>query len=211
MNTKTLLFLLSVLTCGCGVKIPPGHYTNTNGPSFGGTDIILKENGRFHYRSWSDDSAPSIGQGGYVTRAGYLFLMFENMHEPKNGYSIKEIEFTNVDSQDAYFTILNPAREPIPAVSFYYDQDSSFGTISQIDGKGQLSMPKTKENKTLVPHYVGIAPLEIIIPSDKCVKLEVILSFNIDRLQLGEHLLYNIKKEEDQYKFKLHYRKNYQN
>jgi len=202
-----LAFLLFIIT-GCSFKIPPGKYTTAPPPesgifAFGGQNLTLTENGRFQYKHWSDDSAPTIGHGGYVVVGNYLMLVFENADIPESRYILQEIECTKQDSQVVNFLLRKPSGEPIPFVSIYNKDDSSQGTMTLMDGEGQVTMLKSSEKKVFIPHHMFLEDMEIKFAGDKCFDIEITIRDETEHLQLGHAKAIKLKREGEQLYIKM--------
>ena len=166
------------------------------------------------FRPIIDDAPPTMGHGGFVTLNNYMILVFENAPEHPSIFYLKEVPCMVADSQNVNFILGNTSGEPLPFVSIYIKDDTSQGTMSGIDGIGQMAMLKSSTNKTFVTHYIRHEPLEIEIEGDKCYEIEATLKEEIDRLQLGNAKILKVKKEENQWFIKMHtwkkFRKIYQ-
>jgi len=209
-----LLIAILVIT-GCSFKIPPGTYSTAPPPSKSGgfyqagRDLTLTENGRFQYKGWSDDAPVTKGHGGYVIFGNNLFLLFENSTNPNVGYTFEEIPCTKQDSQEVNFKFRHTSGEPLIGVTIYNKNDHSQGTLSQIDGIGQIIMLKKQGKKVFVPNYIGFEAMEIEFEGDKCFDINITINEKNNKLQLGHAKIVKLKKEGDQLFIKMPIWKDY--
>ena len=204
MNKFFSLIILVFLAGGCSFKIPPGNYTTASGPSFAGYDFTFKENGRFQYSFWTDDGPPDIGHGGFIIIGNNILFLFENVKTIESGYVLNEIECTKQDSQVVNFKISDKIGKPLIAVSIYNKEDHTQGTITQIDGVGQITLLKEPRNRMFQLHYMGYEDLIIKFEGNKCFDIDIILKENIDLLKRGDVKAAKLKREGDQLFIKLH-------
>ena len=209
-KTPILLLLLT----GCSIKIPTGTYTTAAPPSSGrfslaGHDLTLTDNGRFQYAQWSDDAPTTRGHGGYAIVGNNLFLLFENSANPSDGYTMKEFPCTKQDSQVVNFKFVQASGKPLIGVTTYNKNDPSQGTLSQMNGIGQISMPKTQDKKVFVTNYIGYKGMEIEFDGDQCYDIDISIHEKSKKLQLGHAKVIKLKKAGDQLSIKMPIWKNY--
>ncbi len=195
MNNLYSLFISLWLVSGCSFKIPHGKYTTASGPSFASYNFTFKENGRFIYNFSSDDGPPEIGQGSYVTIGKNLLLFFENVKSGDSEYFKNEINCTVQDSQDLNFKITETRGSPLIGVSIYNIDHDSQGTISQLDGMGQLRILKETNNRVFQLHYMGYEGLIVEVDGSKCFDIDIRLKEKIDRHARFEIKVAQLKRE----------------
>jgi hypothetical protein len=202
------LFTFVGLVSSCGFKIPAGTYTTaapfeSGGVWLAGTDFTFTQNGRFQYRFWTDDGPPDIGHGGFIIIGNNILFLFENAQTNNSAYVLNEIECTKQDSQVVNFKITDKTGYPLIAVSIYNTEDHQ-GTITKLDGIGQITLLKEPKNRTIQLHYLGYEDLAIKFNGNKCFDIDIILRENIDHLKRGDVKVAKLKREGDQLFIKLH-------
>lgn len=214
MNRLLILIFLVLIIGSCSIKIPPGSYSTAPPISMSGAvhmagiDLTLEENGRFQFNHWSDDAPPTIGIGRYKIVGRKLKLIFENAEFTNSEYATKEIECAEKDTQMVNFIITEKNGDPLVGVNIY-NKEIDFGTISQIDGVGRISLPKESVQRKFQLHYLGFEDMFIEFSGQKCYDIDIIMKEKIDQLNKEHAKTIKIKKEGDQFYIKMEGWKSY--
>lgn len=174
-----LLLSFSVMTICCSFKLPPGKYNTTSGPTFANSQFTFTEDGRFTYALSTDDGRPTSGHGGYIVLGNRLFMLFENTKKVKSGFNVNHISCTQKDSQTVNFKVTNTLGKPIIGVAIYNKKNENEYTFTNKSGEARFVAPLLDTTRNIIITYLMLETMEIEIPGNTCMEIEVVLNENI--------------------------------